>query len=80
MACVLSVVSTYYSGPEDIIISKDLGISTDVTIESISEGILEFIQNKDNFNKDLIRKSGEARFSDSAVVKELEKVYSVLAG
>lgn len=77
MACGKPVLSTRSGGPEAIITGSSLGYLTDVTEESLADGLGKMISYLDRFNGEEIRGYIEENFSEVVIARKLTEVYKV---
>ncbi|MNU81073.1 Glycogen synthase [compost metagenome] len=78
LSCGKPVVSTKCFGPESIVTSPDVGILCEQNSADLASAMIQMIQNKSDYNRDVIRKYARDQFSNDAVINQLMNVYQTL--
>jgi glycosyltransferase involved in cell wall biosynthesis len=76
MACGVPVVSTKCGGPEQIIMSTELGILTEKTPESLADGMRYIYENACKFSPNILSKYAFENYSLNVIAKKLTDIYT----
>lgn len=81
LATGLPVLATRCGGAEDILTDSQVGILTDISAHSLSQGLLELYAKRNSYDSAYIRSFAVQHFSEHSVIQKLQKIYlSILAG
>ncbi|WP_430404663.1 glycosyltransferase [Fluviicola sp.] len=75
LSCGKPVVSTACFGPESIVISPKFGILCNQNATDLSIAMQQLIQNRSDYDSDVIREYVINQFSNDAVISQLMQVY-----
>ncbi|MNU81076.1 Glycogen synthase [compost metagenome] len=78
LSCGKPVVSTKCFGPESIVTSPEVGILCEQNASDLASAMIQMIQNKSDYNRDLIRKHAIDQFSNDVVINQLMHVYQTI--
>ncbi len=78
LSCGKPVVSTKCFGPESIVTSPEVGILCEQNTSDLASAMIQMIQNKSDYNRDVIRKHAIDRFSNEVVINQLMHVYQTI--
>lgn len=76
MSCGLPVIATKCGGPESIVRDKRVGLLTDIDENSLADLMKYLYENRDTYDSEYIAQYTKDKFSEEAVVAELEEVYN----